>query len=138
MAKFVLDTLHDGSFTVPTLICSLIFLSRLKEKTGAPFHRETWRLLWLLSLLYSDKVPAKSTLFQCSGCSSLSSSMTSLFFHCTKTILLLWAERIASICRGFQVFEDRPVRNSLVSALFPIVSLGELNNLEMYVVFVLK
>ena len=55
IATFILSILHQGLFSVTSLIISIIYLSRFKEITRVSLHTYTWRLLFLSALLVADK-----------------------------------------------------------------------------------
>lgn len=55
VATFILAILHQGLFSVTSLIIAIIYLSRFKELSRVSLHTYTWRLLFLTSLLVADK-----------------------------------------------------------------------------------
>lgn len=55
IATFILAILHQGLFSVTSLIVGIIYLSRFKEVTRVSLHSYTWRLLFLTALLIADK-----------------------------------------------------------------------------------
>ena len=55
VATFILSILHQGLFSVSSLIIAIIYLSRFKEVTKVSLHTYSWRLLFLTSLLVADK-----------------------------------------------------------------------------------
>ncbi|CAD7959610.1 unnamed protein product [Amoebophrya sp. A120] len=83
VSSFILSILHQGIFSVSAFVISIIYLSRFKECSHITLHATTWRPLFLVTLLISDK---------------------------------MW--------------EDKPVRNSSLAKLFPVLNNKELNLLE--------
>lgn len=55
VSTLILSILHQGLFSVTSLIIAIIYLSRLKEATRVSLHTYSWRLLFLTSLLVADK-----------------------------------------------------------------------------------
>ena len=55
IATFILTILHQGVFSVTSLIIAIIYLSRFKEVTRVSLHTYTWRLLFITALLVADK-----------------------------------------------------------------------------------
>ena len=55
IATFILAIMHQGLFSVPSLVIAIIYLSRFKEATRVSLHTYTWRLLFLAALLIADK-----------------------------------------------------------------------------------
>ncbi len=47
--------MHQGLFSVTSLVIAIIYLSRFKEATRVSLHTYTWRLLFLTALLVADK-----------------------------------------------------------------------------------
>ncbi len=55
IATFILAIMHQGLFSVTSLVIAIIYLSRFKEVTRVSLHTYTWRLLFLTALLVADK-----------------------------------------------------------------------------------
>lgn len=55
IASFILAIMHQGVFSVTSLVIAIIYLSRFKEATRVSLHTYTWRLLFLTALLIADK-----------------------------------------------------------------------------------
>jgi hypothetical protein len=55
VSAFIVSILHQGIFSVTSLIVAIIYLSRFKDATKVSLHTYSWRLLFLTALLVADK-----------------------------------------------------------------------------------
>lgn len=56
VSSFMLQVLHQGVFSISTLVVCVIYMARLKGVTDFPLHKYTWRPLLMMALLLADKV----------------------------------------------------------------------------------
>lgn len=56
IADFVLYIIGNGDFDVSELLLSLYYSRKLKDLTGVNMSRETWRLIFLTTLVLTDKM----------------------------------------------------------------------------------